>query len=58
VASQFHALWNRGNDVADLRFIQDDPATSSAKIALARATSIVIASGLGILGVVPAQEMR
>ncbi|PWJ18330.1 arginine--tRNA ligase [Jannaschia seohaensis] len=58
LASNFHALWNRGNDESTLRFLQDDAATSLAKIGLARAVSLVIASGLGILGVEPAQEMR
>ncbi|MEM8850042.1 MAG: arginine--tRNA ligase [Pseudomonadota bacterium] len=58
LASSFHALWNRGNDEPGLRFLQDDAATSRAKIALARAVSVVIAAGLGILGVEPAQEMR
>lgn len=59
LAGDFHGLWNRGNDTADLRFIQEDnPDTSLAKISLARAAAIVIAAGLGILGVKPAQEMR
>ena len=58
LASDLHGLWNRGNDEASLRFIQDDAATSQAKIALARATSVVICSGLGILGVTPVEEMR
>tara|TARA_R110002124_G_scaffold67331_2_gene182894 strand:- start:1313 stop:3055 length:1743 start_codon:yes stop_codon:yes gene_type:complete len=58
LAGDFHGLWNRGNDVPSLRFLQDDPATSQSKIALAQATAIVIASGLGILGVKPAEEMR
>jgi arginyl-tRNA synthetase len=59
LAGDFHGLWNRGNDVTGLRFIQeDDTETSQAKIALARAVAIVIAAGLGILGVNPAQEMR
>ncbi len=58
VASDFHSLWNRGNDLPDLRFLQDDPATSAAKIALARATGVVISAGLGILGVTPVEEMR
>ena len=31
---------------------------SQAKIALARATGVVIAAGLGILGVEPAEELR
>jgi len=59
LAGDFHGLWNRGNDVPTLRFIQEgDAATSQAKIALARAVAIVIAAGLGILGVNPAEEMR
>ncbi|MCZ8079539.1 MAG: arginine--tRNA ligase [Rhodobacteraceae bacterium] len=59
LASDFHGLWNRGNDDSSLRFIQDgDPATSQAKIALARSVSVVICSGLGILGVTPVEEMR
>ena len=42
-----------------LRFIQEsDAATSQSKIALARAVSVVISAGLGILGVTPAEEMR
>ncbi|MGB5066731.1 MAG: arginine--tRNA ligase [Albidovulum sp.] len=59
LASEFHGFWNRGNDDASLRFIQEgDAATSQAKIALARATGVVISAGLGILGVTPVEEMR
>jgi len=58
LAADLHGHWNKGNEVPSLRFIQDDPATSQAKIALARSTAIVIAAGLGILGVTPAEEMR
>ncbi|MBN2905452.1 MAG: arginine--tRNA ligase [Rhodobacteraceae bacterium] len=59
LASDFHALWNRGNEVAGLRFLQEgDVATSQAKIALARAVAVVISAGLGILGVTPVEEMR
>ncbi|MCU0901386.1 MAG: arginine--tRNA ligase [Cypionkella sp.] len=58
LASDLHGLWNRGNDDASLRFIQDDAATSQAKIALARAVGVVICAGLGILGVTPVEEMR
>lgn len=59
LASDFHGLWNRGNDDASLRFIQEgNAATSAAKIALARATGVVISAGLGILGVTPVEEMR
>ena len=59
LASEFHSLWNKGNDDTSLRFVQDgNAATSSAKIALARATGVVISAGLGILGVKPVEEMR
>ena len=59
MASDFHSLWNRGNDDPSLRFLQDgDPATSSAKIALISAVAVVISAGLGILGVKPVDEMR
>jgi len=59
LASELHSLWNRGNDDASLRFLQDDNvAASQAKIALITATNVVISHGLGILGVTPAEEMR
>ncbi|WP_411839526.1 arginine--tRNA ligase [Paracoccus sp. ME4] len=59
IASDLHSLWNRGNDDLSLRFIQDgDAVTSQGKIALVRAVGVVISSGLGILGVTPAEEMR
>jgi len=58
LAGELHALWNRGNEVPELRFMQDARSASLPKIALARATAIVISAGLGILGVAPAEEMR
>lgn len=59
LASNFHALWNRGNEEPSLRFLQEgDSDATQAKIALARATAVVISHGLGILGVVPVDEMR
>lgn len=58
LASDFHGLWNKGNDDASLRFLQDDKAVSAAKIALVRAVGVVISAGLGILGVTPVEEMR
>jgi arginyl-tRNA synthetase len=58
LASDLHALWNRGNDEPSLRFLQDDPGISQAKIALVRAVGVVISTGLGILGVTPVEEMR
>jgi arginyl-tRNA synthetase len=58
LAAEFHGLWNRGNELPELRFLQDEPKASQAKIALARSAAVVIAAGLGILGVEPAEEMR
>ncbi|MFN4159416.1 MAG: arginine--tRNA ligase [Gemmobacter sp.] len=59
LASDLHAHWNRGNDDPALRFVQEgDLATTSAKIALARAVAVVICAGLAILGVAPVEEMR
>ena len=59
LASDFHSLWNRGNDEPALRFIQEgEVATSQAKIALAKAVADVISAGLGILGVEAVDEMR
>ncbi|MFP7673022.1 arginine--tRNA ligase [Marivita sp. S0852] len=59
LASDLHALWNKGNDVPELRFLQDgNTQATQAKIAVARAVSVVISAGLGILGVTPVEEMR
>lgn len=59
LASEVHALWNRGHDAPELRFLQEsNPAGTQAKIALVKAASVVISAGLGILGVTPAEEMR
>jgi arginyl-tRNA synthetase len=59
VAAAFHGLWTRGKDEAALRFlIADDEALSGARLALVRAVALVIASGLGIFGVTPVEEMR
>ena len=59
LAAEFHGLWNRGNDEPSLRFLQEgDSAATQVKIALVRATAVVICAGLGILGVAPVQEMR
>ena len=58
LASEFHALWNRGNEEPSLRFLQEsDSEATLTKIALIRAVAIVISQGLGILGVSPVEEM-
>ena len=58
LSSQLHAHWSKGSDNPDLRFLQNDNLVKTqSKIALARAVSIVISSGLAILGVEPAEKM-
>lgn len=59
VAAAFHGLWNKGKDETRLRFlIEDDRELSMARLGLLRAVAGVIASGLGIFGVTPVEEMR
>lgn len=59
VAAGFHGLWNKGKDDATLRFIvDDDKALTLARLALVRGVATVIASGLGVMGVEPLEELR
>ncbi len=59
IAAAFHGFWNQGNDDLGLRFIlKHDIELTAARIALARAVAVVIASGLMVLGVQPQEEMR
>ncbi|HTQ34864.1 MAG TPA: arginine--tRNA ligase [Stellaceae bacterium] len=58
VAAQFHLLWTKGRDEAQLRFIiTGDPDLTRARLALVRGVAIVVASGLAVFGVTPAEEM-
>jgi arginyl-tRNA synthetase len=59
LASAFHALQHQGKLDPALRFIREDAAAvTHARLALVRATQLVVASGLGLLGVTPMDEMR
>ncbi len=59
LASAFHGLWTRGNDLPHLRFIQThDGGLTIARCALVDATRAVISSGLGVLGVEAPESMR
>jgi arginyl-tRNA synthetase len=59
LASEFHAQWNRGKDSPDLRFIMENNGLlTHARLALVRALTLVLASGLAILGVAAPDEMR
>ncbi|HXH00406.1 MAG TPA: arginine--tRNA ligase [Sphingomicrobium sp.] len=59
LASAFHALWNRGNDDPDRRFlIEARPDLTRARLELARGAARIIRSGLALMGVEAAEEMR
>lgn len=59
LAAGFHGFWNKGNEDVSLRFIlKDDLQKTIARLALVRSVATVIASGLWVLGVEPAEEMR
>ncbi|KZM49828.1 arginine--tRNA ligase [Labrenzia sp. OB1] len=59
LASSLHGHWNRGKELPHLRFIDGSNAKLTlARVALVRAMSLVLASGLAILGVNAPEEMR
>ena len=58
LATLFHALWNKGNDDARLRFFQsDNEGLTLARLALVQGVATVIASGLQVFGVSPVEEL-
>lgn len=59
LAALFHGLWNVGSKDIEIRMVQpDQPALTAARLALARAVTVVIASGLNVCGVEPVEELR
>jgi len=59
LASEFHALWNKGHDLPYLRFIiNNDAEITKARLALVQGVVSVLASGLAVLGVHAPDEMR
>jgi arginyl-tRNA synthetase len=59
LASAFHSLWNRGNDDPERRFLlADRPDVTRARLELARGVARIIRSGLALMGVEAAEEMR
>ena len=59
LASAFHSLWNRGNDDPARRFlIAERPDLTRARLELARGVARIIRSGLALMGVEAAEEMR
>ncbi|WP_374331670.1 DALR anticodon-binding domain-containing protein, partial [Aestuariivirga sp.] len=58
LAGDFHALWNKGKDSPHLRFIlKEDVKLTQTRLAFLTAIRYVLANGLRILGVRPAEEM-
>ena len=59
LAAEFHALWNRGNDDPERRFlVEKNPQLSRARLELAQAIAQIIRSGLDLMGVAATEEMR
>jgi arginyl-tRNA synthetase len=59
LAAEFHALWNRGNDVPERRFLlENNQQLSRARLELALGIGQIIRSGLALMGVAAAEEMR
>jgi arginyl-tRNA synthetase len=59
LAAEFHALWNRGNDDPERRFLlENNPQLSRARLELASGIGQIIRSGLALMGVAAAEEMR
>ena len=59
LAAAFHALWHRGNDDPDRRFlVENNPQLSRARLELALGIGQVIRSGLALMGVAATEEMR
>ncbi|HVL77923.1 MAG TPA: arginine--tRNA ligase [Sphingomicrobium sp.] len=59
LAAEFHSLWNRGNDDPGRRFlVENDPQLSRARLELALGIGQIIRSGLTLMGVTAAEEMR
>ena len=59
LAAAFHALWNRGNDDPERRFlVENNPQVSRARLELANGIGQIIRSGLDLMGVEAAEEMR
>jgi len=59
LAAEFHALWNRGNDDPERRFlVENNSQLSRARLELAMGIAQIIRSGLDLMGVAATEEMR
>ena len=58
LAAAFHAFYNLGNDSPERRIlVVNNPLLTLSRLSMAHAIGQVIANGLSIMGVTPAQEM-
>ncbi len=59
LAAEFHALWNKGTENPDLKFIlRENLQVTLARIYLLLALKKIIATGLKIFNIEPLEEMR
>ncbi|HWT12492.1 MAG TPA: arginine--tRNA ligase [Allosphingosinicella sp.] len=59
LAAAFHALWNKGNDAPEKRFlVAQQPELTRARLELAAAIGQVLRNGLAIMGVEAVEEMQ
>jgi arginyl-tRNA synthetase len=58
LAAAFHALWNKGNDAPEKRFLMaHNPDLTRARLELAGAIGQIVRNGLSVMGVTAAEEM-
>jgi arginyl-tRNA synthetase len=58
LAAAFHALWNKGNDDPEKRFlVAQNPGLTQARLALADGIGQILRNGLRVMGVTAAEEM-
>ncbi len=59
LAADFHALWNKGSENIDLKFIiSNNSDVTQARIYMLRVLMLIIATALEIFNVKPIEEMR
>jgi arginyl-tRNA synthetase len=58
LAASFHALWNKGNDDPEKRFlVAQRPDLTRSRLELASAVGQIVRNGLAIMGVEAVEEM-
>jgi len=59
LAAAFHALWNKGNDDPEKRFLlAQNPDLTRARLELAEAIGQIVRNGLALMGVEAVEEMH